>query len=226
MMPFNIVERPGFKKLVRKLDERYQVPSRKYFSKTAILALYADTRGKISESLKNVEYFSITTDMWSSNTMQPYLGVTAHFIDKNWQLQSYCLQTTFVPENHTADNLVMVLQSVLESWGLPENRLACATTDNGSNIVAAMRKLKWNWLSWFGHNLHLAITNSMKDNSRITGTIDISHKIVNTFAHSWKKKERFNSTASSAKLTQSFTNHCKSMTNTKIFFMNISHSNV
>ena len=188
MMPFNIVEQPGFKKLVSKLDERYQVPSRKYFTKTAIPALYIDTRGKIAESVKNVEYFSITTDMWSSNTMEPYLAVTIHFIDKEWELQSYCQQTTFVPEDHTADNLVVVLQGVLESWGLPENRLACATTDNGSNIVAAMRKLEWSWLPCFGHNLHLAITNSMKCDSRITRAIDISHKIINTFAHSWKKK--------------------------------------
>ena len=188
MMPFNIVERPGFKKLLSRLDERYEVPSRKYFTKTAIPALYADTRGRISESIKNAEYFSITTDMWSFNTMQPYLAVTIHFVNKEWELQSHCLQTTFVPEDHTADCLVMALQGVLESWGLPENRLACATSVNGSNIVAAMRKLNWTWLPCFGHNLHLAITNSMKGDSRITRAIDISHKIINTFSHSWKKK--------------------------------------
>jgi len=145
MMPFNIVEQPGFKKLVSKLDERYQVPSWKYFTKTTIPALYADTRGRIAELVKHAEYFSITTYMWSSNTMEPYLAVIIHFIDKEWELQLYCLQTTFVPEDHTADNLVTVLQGVLESWELPENRLACATTDHGSNIVAAMRKLEWSF---------------------------------------------------------------------------------
>ena len=81
-----------------------------------------------------------------------------------------------------------VLQGVLESWGLPENRLACATTDNGTNIVAAMRDLQWNRLSCFGHNLHLAITNSTKNDCRVTRAIDIAHKIINAFAHSWKKK--------------------------------------
>jgi len=111
MMPFNIVERPGFKKLVSK---RYQVPSLKYFTKTAIPVLYTDTRGRIAESVKNADYFSITAGMWSSNTMEPYLAVTIHFIDKEWELQF--LQTTFVPEDHTADNLVVILQGVLESW--------------------------------------------------------------------------------------------------------------
>ena len=63
MMPVNVVERPGFKNLLRKLDNRYQLPSRKYFSKAAIPAMYADHRGKIAESLKCAEYYSITTDM-------------------------------------------------------------------------------------------------------------------------------------------------------------------
>lgn len=188
MMPFNVVERPGFQKLVNKLDGRYTIPSRKYFAKMAIPALYVDTRARIAESLKSAEYYSITTDMWSSGKMEPYLAMTIHYVNKEWILQSHCLQTVFVPEDHTADNLVPVFQGVLESWGLPENRLACATTDNGTNIVAAMKNLKWNRLSCFGHNLHLAITNSMKSDNRVTRAIDIAHKIINTFAHSWKKK--------------------------------------
>ena len=188
MMPFNIVERPGFQKLLNKLDDRYEIPSRKYFTKVAIPALYTSTRGRIAESLKSVEYYSITTDMWSSSKMEPYLAVTIHFVDKEWVLQSHYLQTVFVPEDHTAENLVPVFQGVLESWGLPENRLACATTDNGTNIVAAMRDLKWNRLLCFGHNLHLAITNSMKSDNRVTRAIGIAHKIINAFAHSWKKK--------------------------------------
>ena len=68
--------------------------------------------------------------------MEPYLAVTVHFVDKEWVLQSSCLQTLFVPENHTVENLVPVLQGVLESWGLPENQLACATTNNGTNICS------------------------------------------------------------------------------------------
>ena len=188
MMPFNIVERPGFQRLLQKLDDHYEIPSRKYFTKVAMPALYTSTREKIAGSLKSVQYYSITTDMWSSGKMEPYLALTVHFVDKEWVLQSHCLQTIFIPQDHTAENLMPVLQGVLESWGLPENRLACATTDNGTNIVAAMKDLQWNRLSCFGINLHLAITNSTKNDSRVTRAIDIAHKIINAFAHSWKKK--------------------------------------
>ena len=143
---------------------------------------------KISESIKNLEYYSITTDMWSSGKMKPCMAVTIHYVGKDWVLQSHCLQTLFVPEDHTAENLAPVLRNILESWCLPENCLACVTTDNGTNIVTAMRILKWDRLSCFGHNLHLAITNSMKNDTRITRTFDVAHKIINTFADSWKKR--------------------------------------
>ena len=116
------------------------------------------------------------------------MAVTIHYVDKDWVLQSHCLQMLFVPEDYTSKNLAPVLHSTLESWCLPENRLACVTTDNGTNIVAAMRILKWDRLSCFGHNLHLAITNSMKNDTRITRAVEVAHKMINTFAHSWKKR--------------------------------------
>ena len=72
--------------------------------------------------------------------------------------------------------------------GFAREQIACITTDNGSNVIAAVKILKWNSLTYFGHNLHLGITNSMKDDDRITHAIGIAHKIINTFAHSWKKK--------------------------------------
>jgi len=67
---------------------------------------------------------------------------------------------------------------------ISENKLACITTDNSSNVTAAVEMLGWSGLSCFGHNLHLAITNAMKDNYRmISRTIGIAHKIVGAFAH-------------------------------------------
>ena len=103
-------------------------------------------------------------------------------------MKSYCLNTLFLPQDHIGVNISEALQSILESWSLPENKLACITTDNGSNVTAAVEILGWNGLSCFGHNLHLAITNSMKDDDHISSAIGIAHKIVGAFAHSWKKK--------------------------------------
>ena len=95
------------------------------------------------------------------------------------------LNHTFLPTGpHRSINISEALQSIIESWSLPENKLARITTDNGSNVIVAVEILGWNGLSCFGHNLHLAITDSMKDDDRISHAIGIAHKIVGAFAHS------------------------------------------
>ena len=65
----------------------------------------------------------------------------------------------------------------------------CITTDNGSNIVCATKVcLGWNWLPCFGHNLHLTVTNTIKEDARATRALSLSRKLISTFSHSWKKK--------------------------------------
>ena len=76
----------------------------------------------------------------------------------------------------------------MESWTLLVEKLVCSTTDNGSNTVAAVETLDWVGLSCFGHNLHLVITNSFKDDARTTRALGICCKLVGTFARSCKKK--------------------------------------
>ena len=64
------------------------VPSRKYFTKTAFPSLYAETHDKLrSKDLREVEYYSLTTDLWlSTGKIEPYLAVTTTYVDKEWEL--------------------------------------------------------------------------------------------------------------------------------------------
>ncbi|QQP39025.1 Zinc finger BED domaincontaining protein 1like, partial [Caligus rogercresseyi] len=162
MLPFNLVEKPAFKAMLQAFDKQYVLPDRKYFSQKAVPEKYLEMKDSITRELKDVDHFSVTTDMWSSVNMMPYMSVTVHYLSPSWELKSRCLETSFMPESHTGDNLAEALQTSLQEWSLDEKKLACVTTDNGANIVAAVRKLRWGWLPCFGHNLHLAVTNGMK----------------------------------------------------------------
>jgi hypothetical protein len=64
-------------------------------------------------------------------------------------------------------NIAEAMQAALEAWDLPAERQVCITTDSGSNIISATQKLQWMRLSCFGHNLHLAITNALKEDRRV-----------------------------------------------------------
>ena len=88
MLPIYTSEKEGFHRLVDTLDPRYEIPSAKYFSNVAIPALYEKTRERVAAEITSAHYFSSTTDMWSSSTMEPYLSYSVHFIDNDWVLQS------------------------------------------------------------------------------------------------------------------------------------------
>ena len=97
------VEKSGFHQMLKTFGAKYmyQLPSRKYFPETAIPHLYSSVREKVMEELSSVEYFSGTTDLWSSVGLKPYINYTIHYIADQWQLQSKDLQTHFLPEDHS-----------------------------------------------------------------------------------------------------------------------------
>ena len=72
-----------------------------------------------------------------------YLSYTIYYIDQEWTLQSHCLQTLYLPEDHTASNLAEGLEETLRSWSLDVTRQACIITDSASNIKRATEDLGW-----------------------------------------------------------------------------------
>ena len=57
------------------------------------------------------------------------------------------------------------MKAALETWSLDVVNQICLTIDNGSNIISAARILGWLRLPCFGHNLHLAVTKAVQDDS-------------------------------------------------------------
>lgn len=157
MLPMRLVESESFTELVNVLEPRYTVPSRKYFSGTALPTLYNDTRRAVEKEVQSLTHFATTTDLWSSRTSEPYLSLTIHFIDESWRLRSYCLQTSYFPESHTGEIIALGLKDALASWSLKEEAMVCMTTDSGANVVSALRINNWKRLPCFGHRLHIAI---------------------------------------------------------------------
>ena len=188
MLPIYTVEKVSFKKLFNTMEPQYELSSRKYFSQTAFPALYLATKERICQQLKCAQYFSSTTYPWSSSTSEPYMSYTVHYLDIDWSLQTRCIQTLYVPKNHTAMNLSAVMTQTLQSWNLEPSKQVYITTDNGSNLIKRCSDLHWMRMPYFGHNLHLATNNSIKDDLRVSRALGLCRKLVGTFTHSWKKK--------------------------------------
>lgn len=116
MRPTSIVDNPGFKKMVNPLDKRYALPSRHHFSRVAMPYLYNKCHAEVANEVTKAEYFAITTDLWSSRTMEPYISLTIHYIDADFRLNTKCLQTAFIPEDHTGQNIANGLREALAAF--------------------------------------------------------------------------------------------------------------
>lgn len=103
MLHFNTVEKPAFKSMLQTFDKQYEPPGKTYFSETAVPKIYSTVKTSIKSELMNVDYFSATTDMWSSVNM--YINITVHHLSMEWTLKSRCLETVFMPEHHSSDNI-------------------------------------------------------------------------------------------------------------------------
>ena len=112
--------------------------------------------------------FSSTTDLWSSIHvgMRPYMSYTIDFIDEEWKLNSRCLQTHFIPEDHTGENLAEAMEASLDAWDLDVTNQVCLKTDSGTYIIKAAADLGWPRVSCFGHNMHPVITKTL-DNKHV-----------------------------------------------------------
>lgn len=139
----------------------YKVPGRRYFSDSKIPTLYERTKGAIRGILAEANYIALTTDCWSSANLHPYMSLTAHFINDQWQLESACLNCCSLDVDHTAANLKDALLMCCESWGIRSDSIAACTTDNGANILKAVELLPWDHLSCFGHSMNTGASNAL-----------------------------------------------------------------
>ena len=118
-VPISTVDKPGFRHLVSTLNPRYQLPSRKHFSDQEIPQLYTHVRDTVvMPALREARFFSGTTDLWTSAASEPYMTLTVHFIDKTWNLRSFCLETVPLFTDHTGQNIADAVSDIFDNWGL------------------------------------------------------------------------------------------------------------
>lgn len=64
--PLSVVANEGFRGLLEYLEPRYVLPSRHYFTDTALPALHQKLCDQLLILLKDIPAFGFTTDIWSS----------------------------------------------------------------------------------------------------------------------------------------------------------------
>ncbi|XP_058270520.1 E3 SUMO-protein ligase ZBED1-like [Hemibagrus wyckioides] len=119
-----------------------------------------------------------------------YFGFEENDVDQVRVLCELCSCSVQTSQAPAAESTAAGLKEAISAWGLLEERLACITTDNAADMIRAASMNNWTRLHCFGHRLHLAIENAMKD-PRIDRAVGVCKKLVSTFSYSWKRKREF-----------------------------------
>ncbi|KAH9712218.1 BED-type domain-containing protein [Citrus sinensis] len=137
-LPFQFVEYEGIRRIWNYLCD--EVPNTcRNTAKADVLKMHNRKKIKIRSMLEEApSRICLTTDLWTSITTDGYLCLTAHFIDKGWNLQKKVLNFCEMPTPHTGVALAEKILSLLCEWGI-EKMIFSLTVDNAlSNDVCVV----------------------------------------------------------------------------------------
>uniref|UniRef100_A0A3B4VA39 BED-type domain-containing protein n=1 Tax=Seriola dumerili TaxID=41447 RepID=A0A3B4VA39_SERDU len=180
MRPLAAVSGNGFRDIIHFFELGYVIPSHTTLWKT-ITHQYDELRAQLASDIKD-QSVSLTTDLWTSPTMEPYITVTAHYLTAAWEMKAKVLRTCVMPERHTAVNIAQRLTDTIREWGL---MVFCVIHDNASSMNLAMTLCEdfIHDLGCTGHTLQLAIKAGL-DLPEVAKAIDAARRVVSHFRHS------------------------------------------
>jgi len=121
-----------------------------------------DNKEKFTQLLKTAQSISLTTDLWTYLSKHSYLGLTATWINHNFKISDVLLEITYCSTSHTAEAIADIIRSSIQKWKI-EDCVITITTDNSSNMIAAINKLTpITRLSCVAHILQLEIRRGLK----------------------------------------------------------------
>ena len=100
-------------------------------------------------------------------------------------MSSRVLNTAQIDVEHSAINLAEHLKLVLNEWKIPDKKVVAIITDNGANIVKAIKEFTtFRHIPYFAHTSNLVVKNSIDANDYVSELLDKCRGIVSYFKKS------------------------------------------
>ena len=116
---FRVMGRPSFIKLMQTANKRIKLKSPQTYSRMIkvkseeILERMASIISAV-RSAGDLKSVAFTTDIWTSRAQDPYMSLTVHFIDGNWNLHRWTPFVKPFPSSHTGKNISLELTEMLQ----------------------------------------------------------------------------------------------------------------
>jgi hypothetical protein len=143
---YQLVDKPEFRALLmyqRPNTTERDIPHRQTVA-DEIYAKSLKVRGLLREQFKNNDSrISFTFDAGTSRASDPYLAVTAHWIDSAWKMHEQIIGFPEIEGPHTGANIGSILADSLAEYGLLDEEKVCV-------VMLAILSLLTPALAWMG----------------------------------------------------------------------------
>ncbi|KAK7944875.1 hypothetical protein WMY93_000603 [Mugilogobius chulae] len=184
--PFSLVEDVGFRELMKIVAPTYTLPSRKT---EMVEAKYQEAQEENKAKVQKAVAVSLTSDMWTSESMDSYLAVTCHYIDEFNELNTTLLGIQHFPQSHPADHLADQHLRLMEEWGI-RDKVRCLITDGAANMIACARRLNVRHTICIAHVINLIVRKFFNDTAGMNELRQKSRKLATYFRTSTTAKDR------------------------------------
>lgn len=196
LRPLSIVSDEGLRDLLSFFEPGYRLPSRTYVA-GQLRRRHAEARDKLKRLLVGQEGISLTSDIWTSRATQAFNTTTAHFINKEWSLQSFVLATVAFDGHHTGIRIADLLKATTRSFGIPDEDILAEIHDEAANAVLAGRLLEagasentsWKSEVCAAHRLQNCIKSALTGIDALDKLLAACRKLVGHFKHSALKTD-------------------------------------
>ncbi|MBW0523481.1 hypothetical protein O181_063196 [Austropuccinia psidii MF-1] len=165
-LPLSLVESPAFHTLLELCNSSISNILVPWAALTSHLSkMYLFHQEHLSNILSdNNTFVSFTNNTWKSPNMRAFMAITAHFLNKDFNLQSVILGLIDLNGDHSGTSLAQHLMEILRQYNL-KDRIISITSDNASfntqmaNIIQTMTpafSADTQAIGCMAHTLHLA----------------------------------------------------------------------
>ena len=165
---FRVVGLPSFKNMLNIANRKIKLKHPQTYSRSVKVKaqnIKNDISSIIDATKEDFDCAGFTTDLWTSRSGHPFMSLTVHFIDKDWNLHRFTPFVAPFPANHTGKNIGLGLDAMVEALGLTDGDWELfSVNDNASNMklgIKLSRHLK-QYLCDI-HTLELAVKDTFKN---------------------------------------------------------------
>ncbi|XP_022166507.1 zinc finger BED domain-containing protein 1-like [Myzus persicae] len=186
-MPLSTTEKEGFKYFMRKAEPMYKLPSRNTTT-NLIKSKYEVLSNLIKSKISVIDYLTLTSDIWTDTiNTKSFLGITVHYFDSSKvALDSITIGVLELSTNHPSENISIWFEQLLADWGINKTQVFTVVTDNGSNILGAVKKTftPEKHFPCFAHTLNLVSGRTLGNLADVQQVINKIKFVVTYFKHS------------------------------------------